>query len=160
MPDALAGTRPVGPSGAQPGGTDDPYRAYNFKLEIQGVTQGHFTECSGLEIKVHPIRYREGGAAQVVRVLPGPVEYADVTLRYGLSASTELWDWFMTAVKGQVERKNVSILLVHSDGITEVMRWNLIHAWPAHWLGSVLDALGHEVAIESLTLVFETLERG
>lgn len=138
----------------------DPYRAYNFKLEIQGVTQGHFTECTGIGVRVHPIRYREGGANQVVRVLPGPVEYADVTLRYGLTSSHELWDWLMSAVKGRVVRKNVSILLLDSDGSTEVMRWNLINVWPSEWRGTTLDALGREVAIESMTLVFETLERG
>ena len=157
MPEATAAAPQAS---AQAGGYVDPYRAYNFKLEIQGVTQGHFTECSGTGIKVHPIRYREGGAQQVVHVLPGPVEYADITLRYGLTASTELWNWFMTAVKGKVERKNVSILLLDADGATEVMRWNLINAWPAHWRGTVLNTLSREVAIEELTLVFETLDRG
>jgi phage tail-like protein len=144
----------------QVGASVDPYRAYNFKLEIQGVTQGHFTECSGLGIKVQPIRYREGGTRQVVRALPGPVEYANLTLRYGLTASTELWDWLMTAVEGKVQRKNVSVLLLDADGVTEVTRWNLINAWPSEWRGALLDALGREAAIEALTLVFETLERG
>ena len=92
------------------------------------------------------------------RVL-GPVEYADVTMRYGLSSSRELWDWFLTAVQGTVERKNVSILMLDSDGVQEVMRWNLLNAWPAEWRGASLDALSHEAAIESLTLVFESLER-
>ena len=45
----------------------DPYRAYNFKLDIAGVTEGHFTECSGLGVKIETIKYREAGAAQVVR---------------------------------------------------------------------------------------------
>src|SRR5262249_23107285 len=134
--------------------------AYNFKLVIQGITEGHFTECSGMGIRVQPIKYREGGTNQVVRVVSGPVEYADVTLRYGLTASTELWNWFMTAVKGQVERKNVSILMLNSSGTSEVMRWNLINAWPAEWRGAPLDALNQEIAIETMTLVFETLERG
>jgi phage tail-like protein len=138
----------------------DPYRAYNFKLEVQGVTQGHFTECSGLEIVVPPIKYREGGNNQVIHSVPGPVEYGDVTLRYGLTSSTELWDWFMTAVRGQTERRNVSIILIDSDGSTELMRWNLVNAWPSRWLGPVLNASSREVAIELLTLVFETLERG
>jgi phage tail-like protein len=138
----------------------DPYRAYNFKLEVQGVTQGHFTDCSGMSISVQPIRYREGGTNQVVRVLPGPVEYGDITLRYGLTSSVELWNWFLSAVKGKVERKNVSILLLDSDGATEIMRWNLINAWPSQWAGTVLDAMSREVAIESLTLVYETLDRG
>jgi phage tail-like protein len=144
---------------AQPGIFVEPYRAYNFKLVIQGVTEGHFTECSGLGVKVHAIKYREGGTNQVVHSLPGPVEYADVTLRYGLTSSSELWNWFLTAVKGTVERKNVSILMLSSDGVTEIMRWDLLNAWPAEWRGAALNALGHEAAIESLTLVFETIER-
>ena len=137
----------------------DPYRAYNFKLVIQGVTEGHFTECSGLGIKVQAIKYREGGTSQVVHSIPGYVEYADVTLKYGLTASPDLWNWFMTVVKGKVSRKNVSILLLDSDGATEVMRWDLINAWPSEWRGVPLDSLHREVALETLTLVFETLER-
>ena len=137
----------------------DPYRAYNFKLIIRGLTEGHFTECSGLGVKVEAIKYREAGNAQVVRRIPGPVEYADVTLRYGLTRSRALWDWFMTAVEGQVDRKNVSIVMLNSEGTREVMRWNLIDAWPSEWRGAMLDALSHEAAIESMTLVFETLER-
>ena len=142
-----------------PGVFTDPYRAYNFKLVIQGVTEGHFTECTGLGIRVQAIKYREGGTNQVVHAIPGYVEYADVTLKYGLTASAELWNWFMTVVKGKVARKNVSILLLDSDGATEVMRWDLINAWPSEWRGVPLDAIHHEVALETLTLVFETLER-
>lgn len=138
----------------------DPYRAYNFKLEIQGMVEGHFTECTGMDIKVQAIKYREGGTNQVVRQLPGRVEYGDITLRYGLTRSRELWDWFMTAVKGKVERKNASIVLLESDGITEALRWNLVAAWPSQWRGALLDALSHEAAIESVTLVFDTLDRG
>jgi len=137
----------------------DPYRAYNFKLLIEGVTEGHFTEVSGLGIKVDAIQYREAGNSQVVRRIPGQVEYADVTLRYGLTTSRDLWDWFMTAVKGKVERKNASILMLDSDGVAEIMRWDLINAWPSEWRGAPLDAMSHEVAIESLTLVFETMQR-
>ena len=41
-----------------------------------------------------------------------------------------------------------------------MLRWDLINAWPSRWRGASLDALDREVAIESLTLVFETLDRG
>lgn len=142
------------------GAWQDPYRDYNFKLEIQGVTQGHFTSCSNIGIRIQAISYREGGAQQVVHRIPGPVEYADVTLRYGLTSSPELWNWFMSAARGAVERKNVSIVLLDSTGANEVMRWNLTRAWPREWNGAPLDARGHEIAVETLTLVFETLERG
>jgi phage tail-like protein len=144
---------------AQPGVATDPYRAYNFKLEIQGVTEGHFTECTNLGIKVEAIRYREGGTSQLVRRLPGPVEYGDITLRYGLTSSTEIWKWFMTGVKGKVERKNVSIVMLDADGVTEAFRWDLVSAWPSAWRGAPLDAMAREAAIEEVTLVFETLNR-
>ena len=147
-------------AGAQTGQRLDPYRAYNFKLEIQGVTEGHFTECAGLAVKVNSIAYREAGAGQVVHRLPGPVDYAEITLRYGLTTSTQLWQWFQSAVKGSVERRNVSIIMLGDDGSTPVLQWNLINAWPSGWRGALLDAMGREAAIESLTLVFETLERG
>jgi phage tail-like protein len=137
----------------------DPYRAYNFKLIIQGVTEGHFTQCTGLGVKVEAIKYREAGNNQVVRRIPGRVEYDDVILRYGLSDSRDLWDWLMTAVNGEVERKNVSIAMLGPEGSEEVLRWDLINAWPSQWRGAPLDALSHEMAIESLVLVFDRLER-
>ncbi|MEW5986123.1 MAG: phage tail protein [Chloroflexota bacterium] len=142
-----------------PDTTTDPFRAYNFKLDIAGVTEGHFTECTGLGVKVESIRYREAGNNQVVRHVPGPVDYASVTLRYGLTSSRELWEWLLTGVRGRVERKNVSIIMLDSEGSNEVTRWNLTDAWPSEWRGAPLDALNREIAIESLTLVFDSLER-
>ncbi len=138
----------------------DPYRAYNFKLDISGVGDGHFTECSGLGVKVEPIKYREAGDNHAVRHIPGPVEYQPVTLRYGLTSSHELWDWLLTSVRGRVKRKNVSIIMVDSNGSSELMRWNLVDAWPAEWQGAPLDSLNREIAIQSLTLVYDALERG
>ena len=81
-------------------------------------------------------------------------------LRYGLTKSTELWDWLQKVVHGNVERRNVSVVMLEPDGIAEALRWNLIDAWPSEWEGARLDASGKELAIESMTLVFESLERG
>ena len=112
MVEAVAGTRPAGAARARNRVRGSiPYRAYNFKLAIQGVTEGHFVECSGLGVRVEPIRYQEGGSTTVHQI-PGPIDYGDVTLRYGLTASRELWDWFMAGVQGKVDRRNVSILML------------------------------------------------
>lgn len=145
---------------AQPGSFTEPYRSYNFKLEIDSITAGHFTECNGLGAKVEVIKYREAGQGQIVHTLPGPVDYAIVTLRYGVTTSRELWDWFLRSIEGRAERKNVSIILLDSSGVQEVMRWNLIDAWPCEWRGAPLDALSRTVAIESVQLTFNRLERG
>jgi len=139
---------------------DDPYRGYNFKLEIPGIAEAHFTQCSGLSARVHAIDYRAGGEGQIVRKLPGPVEYSEVTLRYGLTDSLLIWDWFTQVTVGVVERKNVSIVVLGDDGATLGPQWDLFEAWPTSWRATDLDALGKLVAIESVSIVFERIERG
>jgi phage tail-like protein len=154
---------PAPPDQAQPAAAPvrlDPYRNYNFKLEVGNDVQGHFTYCSGIGVDIDVIRYREGGERQVVRALAGQKTYREVTFQYGVTDSRDLFDWFMKAVTdGSPEPRNVSIVLLANDGVTEKVRWNLGAAWPSAWRGAALDALGREVAIESVTLVFETLER-
>lgn len=144
---------------AEAGAVVDPYRNYNFLLQIQDASEARFTECVGLGIRIKPIRYRESGSAQVVRALPGPVEYSDVTLRYGLTDSMDLWNWMLTAAQGKVKRRHVSIIMLDADGAREAMRWNLINAWPCEWRGAPLDTLGQEAAIEEMKLAFDTLDR-
>lgn len=141
----------------QPGAPVDPYRAYNFKLLINGVTNGHFTEVSGLEVTIARVAYREAGNDRV-RAIPGQVDYEPVTLHFGLTASRELWDWLDAAAKGNVSRRNVSVVLLDSAGTTEALRWNMINAWPTRWRGAHLNTLGQEIAIETLTLAYEGLE--
>lgn len=151
-------TQPTG-SGAQPGNWVDPYRAYNFKLLINGVAEGHFTEVGGLGLKVERISYREAGNNAIVRAIPGRVSYAPVTLRFGLTSSVDLWEWLMTAVEGRVSRRNVSVVMLDASGTTEVLRWNLLNAWPEEWYGAPLDAQSRELAIETLVLAHEGLQR-
>ena len=140
------------------GAPSEMYRNFNFLLQINNA-EVRFTECFGLGMRIHPIRYRESGAGQVVRSLPGPVEYSEVTLRYGLSDSRDLWTWLMNAARGTVVRQNISIVTLDNGGATERMRWNLLGAWPCQWSGVPFDALGREAAIEELHLAFDTLDR-
>ena len=137
----------------------DPYRSFNFKLLIDGVTEGHFTECTGLGMRVEAIAYREAGNNEAVRKIPGRVEYGDVVLRYGLTDSVDLWNWMRSGATGVVVRKNVSVVVLASDGATEAIRWNLINAWPAEWRGAPLRALAQEVAIKQMRLVCDEMNR-
>lgn len=137
----------------------DPYRNFNFTLQIQGIEKAFFTECLGLGVRVHPIRYRESGAGQIVRALTGPVEYAELVLRYGVTTSTDMWQWLVQSMRGTAQRRNVSVIMLQEDGATEGDRWNLTNAWPCEWRGAALDAMGREAAIEELRLVFDQLER-
>lgn len=142
----------------QTGVQEDPYRGYNFRVEIEGIGEAVFTECTGLGASIEPIRYAEG-RSPVVRYLPGQTTYCRTTLRYGLTNSPALWDWMMAGVRGNVTRHNLSIILLDTTGLVEKMRWNLQRAWISEWHAAPLDALAQEVAIESITVVFEELER-
>lgn len=135
------------------------YRAYNFLLDLGGGTVGYFTEINGLAVDIETIDYREGGAGPAVRKLTGRVSYSNIELKWGLTESTEMWDWLLTAVKGEVSRKNISIILRDNDGKKELTRWNLDNAWPCSWSGAQLDSLSNEVAIETLCLAHEGLTR-
>lgn len=135
------------------------YRAYNFILDLGGGTVGYFSKVSGLNVDIETIDYREGGGAPAVRKLAGRVSYGNIELKWGLTESTELWDWLMTAAKGETNRKNISIILRDNDGKTEVTRWNLDNAWPCSWSGAELDAMSNEVAIETLCITHEGLSR-
>lgn len=150
--------------GASPGALVDPFRAYNFKLQGQASSSvlGHFTHCSGMGVKVDALEFRQGGSTEVSR-LAGQVRYADITLRYGLTDNAQLWGWLQDVVAGAPKaryQRNVSIVLLDAAGTAEVLRWDLISAWPSEWRGAPLDAMGNEVAIESITLVCDRLVRG
>jgi phage tail-like protein len=143
----------------QPGNWVDPYRSYTFNLLIQGVSAGHFTEVSGLGVRIERITYREAGLNSLVRAIPGQVSYSPVTLRYGLTSSADAWNWLMEAVKGNVRRTEVSIAVLDPAGGAEAMRWNLANAWPCEWLGAPLAATSTELAIETLTVAHEGITR-
>ncbi|MCB8963020.1 MAG: phage tail protein [Ardenticatenales bacterium] len=140
----------------------DPYRAYNFTVRVSGIDDGqfNFTECSGLQASVANQEYREGGQEPLVRQIPTGVSYQPVTLKYGVTSSQTLWNWLTQATTGQVERKNVTIAMLNTDGQTIAAEWTLLNAWPQAWESTELDPGSSELAIASLSLVFDQLQPG
>jgi phage tail-like protein len=136
----------------------DPLRNFRFLLEIDGIQQGGFSECSGFGSDVEVVEYREGGEAATVRKLPGKASYPDITLKWGITDSRELYDWHVAALNGEIERKNGSIILQDDRG-EEAVRWNIYQAWPIKWDGPDMNATGSEVAIDTLTVTCERVER-
>ncbi len=136
------------------GNRTDPYRAYNFLVELDGITRAGFRECSGLDSSQDPINYREGTDPLTTRNLPGLVKYSHITLKWGITDDAALWDWRQKAMDGKVERKNGSIVLLDDTG-DEKLRWNFHDAWPTKWTGPSFNATGNEVAIETLEIAHE-----
>jgi phage tail-like protein len=137
----------------------DPYKNFRFLVDIEGLGRAGFSECSGLGSEVEVIEYREGGEpTTVVRKFPGRVSYPDVTLKWGVTDSRELYDWHRAVIRGEIQRKRCSIILLDDSG-QERVRWNLVSAWPSKWEGPAFNAKGSDVAIEALTITCEGIER-
>ena len=137
----------------------DPYRSYNFLVEIDGITRAGFRECSAPDTSNDAIDYREGNEALTTRKVPGLTKYANITLKWGMTDDHELWDWRKKTMEGKVERKNGSIVLLDDTG-SEKGRWNFRNAWPTKWTGPTFNATGNDIAIETLEIAHEGLDRG
>jgi phage tail-like protein len=135
-------------------GRVDPYKGFRFLVEIDGIQQAAFTECSGLGSQIEVVEYRDGTEPNQMRKLPGKIIYPDIVLKWGVTDSRELYDWHLAVINGNLQRKNGSIILLDDQG-NEKIRWNFEDAWPSRWEGPSLDARSCRVAIESLTLTCE-----
>jgi phage tail-like protein len=136
----------------------DPYRGYNFLVEIDGMTQAGFQELSGLDASVDSVDYREGGDPNHLRKLPGLNKFSNITLKRGVTDSDELWKWLNTSLSGKPERRNGSIVLLDGAG-NEKLRWNFFNAWAAKWTAPSFNAQSTAVAIESLEISTEEVKR-
>ena len=136
----------------------DPFASFNFKLEIEGITVAGFNEVTGLNQESNVIDYREGQEGITPRKLPGLNKFGNITLKRGISPDLSVYNWRKTVTDGDIERRNASIVL-HNEKHEEVVRWNLVNAWPSKYVGPDLKANANEVAIESIELTHEGMER-
>jgi phage tail-like protein len=135
----------------------DPFRAFNFRVEIDGLVVASFSEVSGLSSDGDTVDYREGtDVALTVRKLPGLRKYSNVTLKRGVTQSLDLWQWYLNVVSGVSDRRNGSIVLMNEER-QDVIRWNVQNAFINKYEVSTLNASGNEVAIETVELVHEGL---
>ena len=136
----------------------DPYRGFNFLVEIHGITRAGFREASGLDSTQDPVEYREGNEKHLtVRKLTGLTKFSNLSLKWGICDDKDLWEWRLKAADGKVERQSISVVLLDDAG-DEKARWNLYEAWPTKWTGPSFNATSNDVAVESLDIAYERME--
>ena len=135
----------------------DPYRSFNFRIEIDNLSVGAFSECSGLSSDGDSVDYREGTDLPLtVRKLIGLRKYSNITLKRGYTQNKELWQWYTNIVNGLQDRRNGTIILMDEER-NDVMRWNFENGWINKIEAPTFNATGNEVAIESVEIVHESL---
>jgi phage tail-like protein len=144
----------------QPSTAKDSLLGHRFALEISGIEQASFQECTGLQIQTEVFEYKEGGLNSYSHRLPGRTTFSNVTLKWGSTDSPDLLDWYnalITAEKKADAKRHVSI--IQYDGKpNEVRRWNLKFAYPVKWVGPSFNAATSALSIETLELAFSEFE--
>jgi phage tail-like protein len=136
------------------GDRKDPFLGFRFRVEIEGLVAGGFSDVSGLQAEIETEEYREGGANRFVHKLTKPMKHPNLTLKRGLADSDALWKWLHSVGKkgSKIDRKRVRIILLDSEG-KEKVSWRCLQAYPIKWAASDLKADASNVVIESLELV-------
>src|SRR5215470_9299320 len=107
----------------------DPFRAFNFQLEIDNIPLGAFSECSGLTAEGDAVDYREGtDLKNNVTKLPGLRKYTNITLKRGYTQDKSLWQWYINIANGITDRRNVTVVLMNEQH-QPVLRWHVDSAW-------------------------------
>jgi phage tail-like protein len=138
----------------------DPVASFNFQLEIGGITRAGFSEVTGLNSEAAVVEYREGTDEIHTRKLPGLVKFGNVTLKRGVVLNdADMFSLFKNVLDGDIVRADTMSIVLLDEKRQEVVRWNLRNAWPAKWTGPELKANAGEIAMESLEIAHEGVER-
>jgi phage tail-like protein len=130
----------------------DPYMAFNFAIEIEGLTVGGFSEVIGLSGRLELETYVEGGVNHHIHRFPKQIDYPNLVLVRGLTERDDLWKWYEDVTRGKIRLQNGTIILKDSQQ-SKVIAWNFKKAYPVAWEGPPLNASGSEVAFERMELV-------
>jgi phage tail-like protein len=129
-------------------------------------TEGHFAECSGLELEADVKDYLEGGRNDGIVRRVGRVKLVPIVLKRGMFAAdahsvanSDLWAWLTRVVSGAlpVTRYDGRIQIYDPGLHTPLTTWTFDRGLPQKVAGPSLNAKTGEIAIEELHIVHEGL---
>jgi phage tail-like protein len=135
---------------------EDQIKTDKVGTEIISLCSGAFQECTGLEATMEPKVIKEGGRNYGAVQRAGPVSFATVILKRGMTTSRHLWKWFelVNSNSAYAYRLAAFINMYNSTG-EAVLAWKLEKAMPIKFKASDLNAKGTDVGVEELHLAHE-----
>jgi len=137
----------------------DPYLAFNFLLEIDGLVVAGFADVSGVTVETEVEERTEGGVNDHTHTFVKGTRHPRLVLKRGLTDSDDLWRWHQEVVAGRIARRTGHILLLDAVG-AERWRWTFEAGYPVKWTGPDLKAEQSGLAFETLELVHRGLTKG
>jgi len=141
-----------------------PFTAFNFSVEIaipdisvSKLCQASFSECDGLEMTMDVKTIREGGNNGKQIRFAGPMSYASLTLKRGMTTDDfDLWKWFSEVQRNPTLRADAEIVLLSANHEPRV-HFKLERCLPIKLKAPPLNAKDGMVAVEELQLAYESL---
>ncbi len=136
----------------------DPFRGFNFRVEIDNVGVAFFSEVSGLTFTVDPVEYRHGEYKfDHVTKLTGLRKFSNIVLKRGYANNFDLAKWHLDVMNGLAPRRSGAIILCDEDHADQI-RWEFKEGWICKYEGPAMKASANEVAIESVEICVERVE--
>src|SRR2546422_7016499 len=115
-----------------------PLHVFRFQVDfredsLQGMgsediplCSGAFSECSGLEATMEPKVIKVGGRNYGAVQRAGPVTFATVILKRGVTRSQDLWRWFeMATGKSAYTYRLAATITMKDTAGNDVIAWKL-----------------------------------
>ena len=141
--------------------TTDPLLQGNVLLDIDGVgVVANFTSVSGVnsEVEIVDNPYVNDQGKIIIGKLPGKPKTPTITLKRGLTAAGELWEWHKAVMEGTPDRRSGSVIMMDTTG-AEIVRWNFTDALLSKVSLSEGGATASGVQIEEATLACTEIQK-
>lgn len=145
----------------------DPYHVFRFQVDfdqnpISGsansavpLCSGAFSDCTGLEATMEPKVIKEGGRNYGVIQRSGPVTFATVILKRGMTKTRDLYHWFDLVGNGAYAYRLAATITMFDPLGKGLLSWRLEKALPVKFKAADLGAKNTEIGIEELHLAHE-----
>jgi phage tail-like protein len=136
----------------------DPFRGYNFRVELDGVTKAAFREFSGLTFETDPVEYREGNDRRLhVRKLFGLRKFTNLQGKRGITVDLQLWNWYSQILNGGAALRDGAVVLT-DELQQDKLRWSFKNGFISKWEGPSFNATANDVAIEMIEICVDRVE--
>ena len=130
--------------------TNPAHPGFRFTVEIEGLPEAAFTECSLPTVEWEIEEIKEGGLNTHTHQLLGRRKAGRLTLKNGVGTS-QLVQWYIDTMGNKFSQRSVTIKMLDSK-LQTVMCWHVEKAHPIKWSGPQLKTSDNSIAIQTLEL--------
>ena len=147
----------------------NPPVAFHFSVAFSGNAvasaklDSSFQEVSGLTSTMEVDDYAEGGENRFSHKLPKTVSHPNLVLKRGVASKMSplvIWskETLEAGLAKPIQPKDIVVMLLDEKRLP-VRTWSLSNCWPLKWEVAGFESTSNKLAIETMELAYNSLER-